>query len=321
MRTMPLISLVIPNFDGARWIGRSIASALAQTYGDLELLVVDDGSQDASLDVIASFADERIKVDRQDHASVCAARKLGIAHARGDLVAFPNSDDTWSPAFLERLSAALAASPGAALAYCGWQNVGYEGGSGKPLVPPICETAGKLEAVFWNSRWPIHAALTRREAVRADGAFDLRFPTSEDILLWLKILAAGKIVRVPDVLAFYHYRPGRRATADEVRLAFNHLDAQRAFLDERPDARNRLGRDKVRDHLTYGELLRRRNACYWRGDLPNAQRIFRRVMLARCGGATDLKRMLPTLAPLRLHRLLGQRSRGGDPNAGNDAHG
>lgn len=293
----------MPNYNGARLIARSIESVLAQTLDRFELLIVDDGSTDESVNIIRGFGDKRIQLLQQDHQGVCAARNLAISGSRGEFIAFLDSDDTWAGNFLEKLVAALKSSPGAVLAYCGWQNVGLEGGRGKPFIPPDYETPDKLALWVQSCRWPIHAALTRRDAILSVGGFDARYPTSEDFLLWLRIVTRNKIMRVPEVLAFYYHHEGPRATTNQVRLALNHLNAQWAYLHENPNARRSLERRKLRE-LTYGELLKRGYACYWQGQLVSARHIFRRVILAGYGDMKDWKYMLPSLLPLSLHERL-----------------
>lgn len=304
----PAISVIMPNFNGARLIARSIESVMQQTFRELELIVVDDGSSDESVAVVNGTGDPRVRLVQQDHEGVCAARNRGIACARGGYIAFLDSDDTWAPNCLERLHDAIRHAPEAALAYCGWQNIGLGGDRDKPFIPPDYETPDKTELWLRNSRWPIHAALTRKAAIVAAGGFNPHFPTSEDFLLWLKIVVQNRIVRVPEVLAFYYHHAGARATRDRVRMALNHFEAQRDFLRKHPDIRKKLGRDRVRA-LTVGELLDRGYESYWRGDLADARRIFRRVMQAGYGGGADWKRMLPAWLPLGLHkRLLGAAS-------------
>ena len=302
-KTFPLISVIMPNYNGAQLIARSIDSVLTQTLDSLELLIVDDGSTDESTNIITSYGDKRIHLLQQDHQGVCAARNLALSQSRGKFIAFLDSDDTWAPKFLEKLTAALNETPDAALAYCGWQNVGLEGKRGDPFIPPDYETPDKLTLWLQNCRWPIHAALTRRHAILSVGGFDSRFPTSEDFLLWLRIVTRERITLVSEVLAFYFHHEGPRATTDQVRLAFNHLNAQQHYLQENPDARNSLGQRRIRE-LIFGVMLKRGYECYWRGDLVSARRIFRRAMTAGYGSLKDWKYMLPSLLPLSLHRRL-----------------
>ena len=299
----PEISVIMPNYNGARLIGLSVESVLVQSFRSIELLVIDDGSGDDSIRVVEAIRDPRIRLIRQTHQGVCAARNRGIREAKGTYIAFLDSDDTWSATCLERLHNALTRAPNAALAYCGWQNVGLRRGRCERFVPPDYETPDKLELWLRNSRWPIHAALSRKDAIVAAGGFDPRFPTSEDFLLWLRIVAEHEIVRVPEVLAFYYHHDGSRATSNRVPMALNHLDAQLEYLRQRPSVVRTLGRRKIRD-LTLGELLAKGNECYWQGDLECARRIFKRVMQSGYGSATDWKRMLPALLPIGMHRQI-----------------
>lgn len=304
---IPEVSVIMPNYNGGRFLGRAVESVLRQSLEDLELIVIDDGSSDDSLAVLRSVEDDRIRVIEQNHEGVCAARNRGIGAARGRYIAFLDSDDAWAPTCLEKLHAALSDTPEAAIAYCGWQNVGLEDEQGKPFIPPDYETPAKLELWLQNCRWPIHAALTRAEAIRGVGGFNPRFATSEDFLLWLQIVARHKIVRVSEVLAFYFHHDGPRATNNPVRMAVNHLAAQEYFLDRNPDVRAGLGDQRI-NQLTVGEMLNRGYQCYWGGDLISARSIFREVMKRGYGRLSDWKRMLASLLPPRLHSLLTQRN-------------
>ena len=295
----------MPCFNAAGHISESVGSVLGQSYEAIELIVVNDDSTDHSLQVLEGIRDYRLVIISQPHSGVCVARNRGLAEATGDYVAFLDADDTWRPDCLEKLHSVLQKSPDAALAYCGWQNVGLPGGRGQPFIPADYEQPAKVEILLGGNRWPIHAALTRREAVIEAGGFDERFRISEDYHLWLRIATRHPIVRVPEVLAYYHFHEGTQATKDRVRGAFDHWQVQREFLRERPDIASRLGNRRIRE-LTHGELLRRGYICYWNRDLESARTIFRRVMKTGYGTVTDWKYMLPALLPLPLNRLLIQ---------------
>lgn len=312
-----MISVIIPCYNVEKFLHRSIGSLIGQTYQNWEAIAVNDGSNDGTLDWLHSQKDPRIKVLSQKNHGVSAARNLGLAHASGQYVAFLDADDTWEPDALERLLAVLRAEPDAALVYCGWQHLGLPGRRGLPFVPPDYEGAGKLEALLRDCCWPIHAALTRRDAIEEVGSFDTRYPTSEDFLFWLRIGSRHPIVRLPAVLACYHHHSGERATADMVRLARNHWKVQRTFLAEHPEIAMRLGRNKVRE-LTNGMLLKKGYVCYWGRQLESARAIFRTVMMTGYGRPRDWKYMLPSFLPLPLHRLLLGLSWRGEHNASAD---
>jgi len=297
------ISIIMPCYNSAAHVAASIASALGQTYTDIELILVDDGSVDDTLEVAAGFEDSRLRIVSQKNRGVCAARNRGLAEAGGGYIAFLDSDDSWDPGCLEKLHRSLCRQPEAVLAYCGWQNIGLPGGRGVPFVPPDYEGPDKAETLFINCRWPIHAALTRRVAIQEAGGFDERFNTSEDYLLWLKIGVKHKIVRVPEVLAFYHFHNNQQATGDRAHLARNHWLVQRNFLKTNPWLVRQLGRQRIRQH-TNGELLRKGLDCYWERDLDSARRIFRAVMRSGYGKLADWKLMLPALLPPSLHKAL-----------------
>jgi len=117
------VSVVLPTFNRADTVGRAIRSVLDQTFTDLELIVVDDGSTDDTVAVLARFADPRLRVLRSTvNRGVSAARNKGIEEARGRFIAFEDSDDSWRPQKLQRQIDCLAsAGEGVAVVGCGWQ--------------------------------------------------------------------------------------------------------------------------------------------------------------------------------------------------------
>ena len=299
----PSISVIMPCFNAERNIARGVGSALGQTFLDIEVIVVDDGSTDASLRVLEGIEDARLKVVRQPNRGVSAARNRGLSKARGAFVAFLDADDTWVPACLERLHHALELEDDAVLAYCGWQNLGLSGPRGRPYVPPEYENGSKTETLLLGCPWPIHAALTRRAAVERAGGFDERLDDSEDYRLWLAVVSGSRIVRVPEVLAYYHFHEGVQASRNAARAARQNLGVKLEFLRRHPEVEKRLGPRRVRD-LTLGVLLRKGYECYWERDLANARPIFRMVMKRGYGAAGDWKHMLPSLLPYSVHREL-----------------
>ncbi|HHH38465.1 MAG TPA: glycosyltransferase, partial [Sedimenticola sp.] len=215
----PLISVVMPCYNEAERIGEAVASVFRQTFRSLELIVVDDGSSDNSLQVLYGLQAKhgRLQVFSQPNRGAGPARNMGLQHARGEYIAFLDADDAWHPACLEKLHARLAATPDAALVYCGWQNIGLPADQGRPFIPPEYEGPDKVETLLRGCRWPIHAALTRREAITRSGGFDEQWSSCMDYDLWLRIAAFERIVRLPEVLAYYHHHGGEQITKNRLR--------------------------------------------------------------------------------------------------------
>lgn len=302
----PQISIVMPCYNGERYVENSIASVLAQNFSDWELIVVDDGSIDASAERIMRFADTRIRLIRQANAGVSAARNRALTEVKSDLVAFLDADDSWEPDFLTQMYAALAAHPQAVLAYCGWQNRGLPDERGEPFIPPDYENAAKLETLLINCRWPIHAALTRYSAIMEAGGFDPRYANAEDYVLWLNVAMTAPIVRVAQVLAIYHFHGNGQASANHAHAALQLWQAQREYLALHPQVVRQLGIRKIK-RITHGELLQRGYARYWIRDLAAARTLFKTVMKHGYGSLSDWKYMLPALLPFSWHGALIQR--------------
>ena len=297
------IAIIMPCYNCAAHLTSSITSVIAQTYTDWELIVVDDGSTDTGTAQIAALNDSRIRLIRQANAGVSAARNRALQVADSELVAFLDADDTWAPTFLESMLKAMDAHSAAVLAYCGWQNIGLPGGRGEPFIPPDYETPHKLEKLLGGCRWPIHATLTRRVAITAAGGFNPRYSHAEDFALWLQIACHAPIVRVANVLAFYHFHGVAQASANHARAALQLWQAQRNYIAGHPDEIRQLKRTTLAQ-LTNGTLLERAYASYWARDLGTARTLFRHIMRQGYGNARDWKYMLPALLPLGWHQAL-----------------
>ena len=117
------MSVVLPTYNRAETLGRAVESVLGQTFTNLELIVVDDGSTDGTDSVLARFKDPRMRVvSTTVNRGVSAARNAGIGEARGEFIAFQDSDDSWRPHKLERQVECLTrAGEGVGVVGCGWQ--------------------------------------------------------------------------------------------------------------------------------------------------------------------------------------------------------
>jgi glycosyltransferase involved in cell wall biosynthesis len=297
-----LVSVIVPCFNGGTFIAEAIESALHQTYRPLEVIVVDDGSTDGSSSVIDSFG-SRIKVIRQRNRGLPSARNAGIAASHGTYVAFLDCDDYWHMDFASRMVAALEES-GAAIAYCGWQNIGLPGQRGDPFVPPDYESdSRKLFLLVSGVRWPVHAAMVRRDVIDELGGFDPKWTSCEDFEFWIRTSTCRTLVRVPSVLAFYRHHGEGQMTKKRAELARNRWLVQMEYFRANPNARAYIG-DATLRQIAHGGLLERGYMCFWDRDLEAAHKIFRWVMRTGYGTTRDWKYMLPALLPLPVYRRL-----------------
>ncbi len=299
------VSVIMPCYNAARFLTEAMDCVLNQSHPDVELIVVDDGSTDGSLEIIEAYGD-RVKVLRQEHQGPYPARNLGLEEATGHYVAFLDADDWWAPDFLEKMLRALEARPECALAYCGWQNVGVPGGRGQPYVPPDYELEDKaVRFLRAASPWPIHAALVRRSVLQEVGNFQCYLPTCMDYDLWLRLAVSRPIVLVPEVLAFYRHHDAGQISSTQWKQAKNTWLVKRRFIREHPELVSHVSRKQLRT-LVDGALLTRGYDNFWRRDLVSAQQIFRQSL--RVGGwkVKDLRYLLPALLPRRLFTWLVQ---------------
>jgi glycosyltransferase involved in cell wall biosynthesis len=192
MTYQPLISVVIVNFNYGCYLAECIDSVLAQTYPNVEVIVVDDGSTDNSLKVLESY-EGRIVIVRQNNQGVSSARNTGIRMSKGVWVAFLDSDDLWKPQKLQEQSAWFRDSQ-VAMVFCGMEQIDQSGrhlGYSKPA-----SGADLLPGLVTFSSPPIGGGSTvvaRLAVVRDLDGFDESLSAGEDLDMWIRIGAQWKI--------------------------------------------------------------------------------------------------------------------------------
>ena len=198
---MPLFSIIIPTYNRAHILPRTIASVLAQTYSNWECIIVDDGSTDTTKDLIASYSDTRIKYVYQHNAERSAARNNGIRHAQGEYICFLDSDDEYLPEHLEVLKDEIVRidSPIHAM-YIAHALHNTEGIQEKPHYPTLQENA--LMYVFTNPITPTRVCVHR--SILALVTFDEDICIVEDLVLWCKIASEFPVFQIQAYTVQYH---------------------------------------------------------------------------------------------------------------------
>jgi len=253
---MPLISVIIPVYNGQKTIRETIESVLKQTFTDFEIIVINDGSKDATLEVVERIQDPRIKLFSYPNAGQAASRNRGFSHAVGDFIAFLDADDLWTPDKLEAQLKALQDNPQAAVAYS-WTDFIDE--SGKFLRPgaylsvtgDVYKNLLVVNFLENGSNPLIHA-----QALTQVGEFDELLPPAEDWDMWLRLAARYQFVVVPSPQILY--RQSTSSMSSKVEL----FSAQCLEVIERGFARapesiqhlKKLSLTNIYKYLTYKAL-------------------------------------------------------------------
>jgi glycosyltransferase involved in cell wall biosynthesis len=198
----PLVSVVMAAKNYARFLPEAIESVLAQSFADWELLIIDDGSTDATPTAARPFlADPRVRYFRADKLGQPRAKNLGIGLARGEFVAFLDADDAWEPTKLEKQLAVFRDNPGVGVVFCRRSLIDESGRAlVGPAVPATAKTAGTagptspplprgrvLPAMFVQNFVCFSSAVVRREVFAHVGRFDPQWDLAIDFDLWLRV--------------------------------------------------------------------------------------------------------------------------------------
>ncbi|MFH1111383.1 MAG: glycosyltransferase [Planctomycetota bacterium] len=206
MGTSCTVSVVMPVYNCERFVGEAVESILGQTYGDLELIAIDDGSTDGSAGILKRYAevDRRVRFVRREHRGITATRNEAVGMTAGVYIAESDSDDVSLPERLARQAAYLDDHPGCALVGCRVLLVDPERA---PLRMVNLETTHD-EIVEANLRldgfYVPGGYMMRREAMLAIGRFRGQITLAEDRDMYLRLAEQGRLANIPEVL--YEYR-------------------------------------------------------------------------------------------------------------------
>lgn len=215
----PLVSVIIPTFNRREWVVRAVDSVLAQTFTDIEVIVVDDGSSDGTGDLVRQRfgSDQRVHYLRQANAERAVARNTGICAARGKYVAFLDSDDQWLPHKLARQVPLLESHPDLAFVFSGFAWIDEADERIKEVLSECRDgkTQGDIfEELLISNVVGSLTVVARRSALDEAGMFntDRRLiPFAEDWELWLRLAYRRQVGYVAEPLALHRVHGGNTA--------------------------------------------------------------------------------------------------------------
>lgn len=203
------ISVIIPTFNCGQFIEQAIDGVLGQTLQPQEIIVVDDGSIDATALEVGKFGD-RVRYIRQENAGVCAARNKGVENATGAFLAFHDADDYWEPKKLEKQIAKFREDEQIGLVHCGMRE--FENETGKTVI--IHQEGGEGwvadDLLLWEKSvivGPGGTIVVKREAFDRAGGFDPEIKVGEDWDFCYRVARSYKVGFVPEVLVNYRSHP------------------------------------------------------------------------------------------------------------------
>jgi glycosyltransferase involved in cell wall biosynthesis len=249
----PAVSVILPNYNYAGFIGQTIQSVLDQSFTDWEAVIVDDGSRDNSVQVIEAMVRKdpaRLKLVQKQNQGLPAARNTALPYCRGRYIAFLDSDDLWHKDYLKTVVAHLEKNPARMAVYTNAEL--FESSTGKTLgswFGPRSHrkfSSGRCapELFVRGNFIPIVTALVRREVIETAGTFDERFRVGEDWDFWLRVTARYEMDYIPDALCRV-----RRHSANlsfHVLHSFNCLRIYKKILGLHPALIDHIGLDSLR---------------------------------------------------------------------------
>src|SRR5258708_514572 len=200
--TQPLVSIVLPTLNGSRYIASSLESCIRQSYGHLELIVVDGGSTDGTLDIVRSYADPRIRIVNQANNAgrLPGALNEGFAQAQGDFFTWTQDDDCYTPDALASMVAALQAEPEVGFVYAGFWFIDAAGHvlRSAEIRPPA--------ELYWRNAVG-HCFLYRRAVADQVGGYALDYIMSEDSQYWVRVYRTAKMKQLTGNYFYHRLQP------------------------------------------------------------------------------------------------------------------
>ena len=251
---MPRVSVIIPSYNCARYVGRAIDSVCAQTYKDYEILVVDDGSSDDTKDVMMRYG-RKVTYIYQRNQGVSAARNHAISKANGELLAYLDADDMWFPEKLERQVAFLDAHQECGMVHSEMSIINEQD---EILHARFYEETQRsvpqghcMEVLLTRCHIQTLTVVERRSSFDRVGGFDERLPVAQDYLHWIMIAAEGQAIGyLAEPLGKYRWRTGS-LIGNYPRLLEDYVRICDILLTEKPITLPRGGE--------YADILRARS--------------------------------------------------------------
>lgn len=272
--TSPRVSVVIPSFNHENFVMQAVASVMRQTYRDLEVIIVDDGSTDNTFRRIRECQDRRLVYIRQENAGLSAARNAGIASARGEIIALLDADDLFESGFLASAVQRLDVDPQLQAVYAGYRMIDEEGRALSYSSTRSERPERLFQALLNGNFFPPSCVTARKTAYGSAGAFDTTLTACEDWDMWLRMAKSSRIAGIPEILLNYRILSDGMSS-DAERMANNRMRVLNRHL-----ARVSHISEEIKSRALAWSELRCAVEYIQAGDTGRAQQALRRVAAA-----------------------------------------
>ena len=239
--TTPAISVVMPAYNARRYIRPAVESILAQSFGDFEFIIIDDGSTDGTTDVLRELAagDARIRLISRPNTGYTVALREAMTLARAPLIARMDADDLARPHRFAVQVARFQAEPDLVLLGGGYEYIDEADRPIRPFIPATDHATLDAQALAGGNPFCHPLTMFRREAYDRVGGYDPQYEPAEDLDLWLKLAEVGRVSAVPDVLLKYRQHANSVSEKRQARqLAATHAlcaaAAERRGIEAKP---------------------------------------------------------------------------------------
>ncbi|MBN1536361.1 MAG: glycosyltransferase [Anaerolineales bacterium] len=261
----PLVSVVIPAFNGVNFLREAVESVFAQTYPNIELILVDDGSTDDTWTVIQSYG-KRVRAIHKENGGVASALNVGILQARGSLIAWLSHDDLFFPEKIDRQVHFLEKHPQYGVCYTDFEIINATGELLKTYRAPWYPSKELPRHFLADMHINGSTVLMRKSCYESAGGFNECLPHTQDLDMWLRIAEKGELGHLPEVLVKFRSHPEQGSLNYEVqiedeqnlfRALFDNLGPERFFpqLERVTDPMEKIARGRC---LLADELRRHR---------------------------------------------------------------
>lgn len=301
----PLVSIVMPIYNGEMYLSIAIESVLNQTHKNLELILINDGSTDNSHIISSSYLnDKRVRYYKQKNSGVSAARNFAINKSNGDYIAFLDQDDFWEPNKLEVQVNILLSHSEIALTYSDYTII-YESSNTSKRLSEIASFDTKcceLNSLFERNRIGVLTVLVRKTCLTAVGPLNEDLNGTDDYELWLRLALKYQFLYYPSSLACYRWHDNN-VSSNELNMMIEESKALDSFLLS-SDAYNALGSKIIRTRL-FNIYFKCANLLIWlRKDMLNARKFYFKALKQRQSILKVIPKLLSTYINPELSKFI-----------------